>query len=216
MTKEACASLSSSITCKEFHPSMSLIKAVGSLLISTLTSLKHQGAAFAAHRALQVISEFCFTSSVDEECVSLPLLWAKRLVSDISGSDNVRDSTLRRSTGYALGFLSIMRSEPPSSATPRTLSPDILGTLVRLSLPSTKTGLDKYMDEIGLNSYSDTVFYATSVSRSSHFLDFEDNCRDQVCVTGLLRIVFDSVVTDYGLNLSHSGGLVCMHSTSCD
>ena len=193
MTKEACASLSSSIICKEFDPSVGLIKAVGSLLIRTLTSLKHQGAAFAAHRALQVINEFCFISSVDEGCVNLPLLWAKRLVSDISGADNVRDSTLRRSTGYALGFLSIMRSEPPSSVTPRILGPDILGALVRLSLPSAEAGLEKYMDEIGLSSYSDIVFYSTSITTTSLFLDLEGKSRDQVRVTGLVCIVFNSV-----------------------
>lgn len=168
MTKEACASLSSTITCKEFDPSLRLVERVGNLLISTLTMLKHQGAAFAAHRALQEIVEFCFATSLDESFANLPLLWAKRLMKDISGADNVRDSTLRRSTGYALAFLSIMRSEPPSGVAPRTISPGILATLVRLSLPPEKD-LEKYMNQLGLTQTPVESFYSACAVRSPQF-----------------------------------------------
>lgn len=99
--------------------------------------------------------------------MKLPITWANSLVNDISGEDNVRDSTLRRSTGYALGFLSVMRSEPPSGVTPRTLCPHLLGTLVWLSLPP-KHSLDKYMEQMGLNSDSEAAFYFRSINGSPH------------------------------------------------
>lgn len=180
MTKEACASLASTITCTEFDPSLRSVERVGSILISTLTALKHQGAAFAAHRALQEVVEFCFSTSVDEAFVNLPPLWAKRLMSDISGSGKVRDSTLRRSTGFALAFLSIMRSEPPSGVTPRVLCPDILATLVRLSLPP-KDDLEKHMKQLGFTQGSKESLHSTSAVISSQFeLTTDDEFSDKV------------------------------------
>jgi hypothetical protein len=106
----------------------------GELLISTLISLKHAGAAFAASRALQQLTEHCFNSD-DVLIRKMPSAWASRLLGEIS-SERVRDSTLRRSTGFALGFLSIMRSEMLSKMTPRAHCPFILQKLVTLSLPS--------------------------------------------------------------------------------
>ena len=104
------------------------------LLISTLVSLKHAGAAFAAHRALQQISLVCFQSR-DPILVKLPSSWTNRLLEEISETERVRDSTLRRSTGYALGFLAIMRSEVSSKADSRSLCAFILSKILRLSLP---------------------------------------------------------------------------------
>ena len=106
------------------------------LLISTLISLKHVGAAFAAHRALQQISLFCFNST-DPALGSLPLSWANRLLGEITEAEKVRDSTLRRSTGYGLGFLAIMRSEVSSGSDSRNLCVFILSKILRLTLPST-------------------------------------------------------------------------------
>jgi hypothetical protein len=136
MTKEACAAMAAVITCRQFRPSLLLVERAGSLLISTLTTLKHQGSAFAAHRALQKIVSFCFDSSFDDSFVHLPLSWTKLLMREISGVDKVRDSTLRRSTGYALAFLSIMRSEPPTTVAPKTLCPEILAAIVQMSMPA--------------------------------------------------------------------------------
>lgn len=106
------------------------------LLISTLVSLKHVGAAFAAHRALQQISLFCFNSKVPA-LGSLPSSWANRLLGEITEAEKVRDSTLRRSTGYGLGFLAIMRSEVSSGSDTRGLCVFILSKIMRLTLPST-------------------------------------------------------------------------------
>lgn len=135
LTRETCAALASVLTSKHLSKPNGLLDRAGSLLISTLVSLKHAGAAFAAHRALQQISEFCFKSK-DQLVGNLPASWAKRLLEEISSGERVRDSTLRRSTGYALGFLAIMRSEVSSKAEPRTLCPYILKRILRLSLPS--------------------------------------------------------------------------------
>lgn len=134
LTRETCAALASILTTRKFVASEALFNKAGMLLISTLTSLKHAGAAFAAHRALQQISEFCF-SSTDSVVAKLPVRWAQRLVSEMSEAEKVRDSTLRRSTGLALGFLAIMRSEMSSKADPRTVCHYILSNILKLSLP---------------------------------------------------------------------------------
>ena len=60
-------------------------------------------------------------------------MWSQRFLKEISATERVRDSTLRRSTGYGLGFLSILRSEQVS---PRFMFPLVLGNIIRLSLPS--------------------------------------------------------------------------------
>lgn len=165
MTKEACTSLASTITCNKFEPSLELVESVGSLLISTLTTLKHQGAAFAAHRALQDIVAFCFkTSCFKNHFASHPILWANRLMEEISGAGHVRDSTLRRSTGYGLAFLSIMRSEPPSSVTPRMLCPDIMLTLLQMSLPSEEE-LQSFLQRIDLSEATTSSLTSPSSSR---------------------------------------------------
>jgi hypothetical protein len=166
MIKEACASLASAITCRDFDPSFGLVERVGNLLLSTLTTLKHQGAAFASHRALQEITTFCFATSLDDSFVTLPLLWTKRLLCDISGVDNVRDSTLRRSTGYALAFLSVMRSEPPPSVAPRVLCPAILTTIIRMSLPTMKD-LETYIQCMNLAPDLEKEFRSTFAATSS-------------------------------------------------
>jgi Putative death-receptor fusion protein (DUF2428) len=134
LTRETCAALASVLTAKIFSHPASLISQAGGLLISTLISLKHAGAAFAASRALQQLTEHCFDSD-DVLIRQLPSAWANRLMGEIS-SERVRDSTLRRSTGFALGFLSIMRSEMVSKVARRALCPFILQKLIAHSLPS--------------------------------------------------------------------------------
>ena len=49
----------------------------------------------------------------------------------------MRDSTLRRSTGYALGLLSLMRTQPSlATSSSAGLCQSILAQIVRYSLPS--------------------------------------------------------------------------------
>lgn len=134
------------------------------LLISTLTSLKHAGAAFAAHSALQEIATACLSKKLVAGAADLPSTWADRLIDEISVTDKVRDSTLRRSTGYALGFLAIMRSEV-ASAGPSKLCPRILASILRLSLPSEgriRSAFDKLgWDGMHALTHSKTQDYST-------------------------------------------------------
>jgi hypothetical protein len=130
LIKEACAALSS-ITNSSPIKDVGLLSTAGDLLISTLTSLKHQGAAFAAHKSLQKLCSICYSRN-NLTKRHLPSEWSEKLLHGISSAERVRDSTLRRSTGYGLGFLSILRSEEIS---PRFLFPHILSIIIRLSLP---------------------------------------------------------------------------------
>ena len=124
--KEACATLCTAIVEYPQSPSPKLVENAGSLLITAMVSLKHQGAAFAAHNALQQIALACTSY---ENLLSFPDQWASRILYEISSQETVRDSTLRRSTGYALGLLSLMRTQPSLAATS-------LAQIVRYSLPS--------------------------------------------------------------------------------
>ena len=77
-----------------------VVSTAGDLLISTLTTLKHQGAAFAAHKGFQKICERCYNEGDRNGIRFLPSKWSQRLIHEISCPEIVRDSTLRRSTGY--------------------------------------------------------------------------------------------------------------------
>jgi hypothetical protein len=134
LIKEACAALSS-IAVSAPVKDAGLFTIAGNLLISTLTSLKHQGAAFAAHKSLQKLCSICYSGIRQANDIRyLPSDWSEKLLHGISSVELVRDSTLRRSTGYGLGFLSILRSEQVS---PSLLFPHILSNIIRLSLPAT-------------------------------------------------------------------------------
>ena len=153
LTKETCAAIAAIITADGFKAPHLLVEQVGMLLISTLTSLKHAGAAFAAHNALQQIASACLSQNLESGTHAIPAIWAKRLLEEMSVSDKVRDSTLRRSTGYALGFLAIMRSEVVARSGPTKLCSSILANILRLSLPS-NSGVQEAFDELGMDSRS--------------------------------------------------------------
>jgi len=97
-------------------------------------SLKHAGAAFAARDSLQEITLACLRSR-NAELQRIPQQWANRLLEEVCLSEKVRDSTLRRSTGYALGFLALMRSELASKPANSGLCERLLKNLVVYSLP---------------------------------------------------------------------------------
>ena len=175
LTREACAALATLLCSNIFPVSEAHISRAGVVLVSTLISLKHAGAAFAAHRALQRIAEFCLCNSKNAEVAKLPTMWAYRLLEEISNVEKVRDSTLRRSTGYALGFLAIMRSEVSSKVEQRTLCPFILKNILALSLPSNKE-LFRYCEKLKLSTeFFNSLFpnlsvpeETTSFERSPH------------------------------------------------
>lgn len=132
-----------------FHPSPVLVETCGSLFISTLISLKHAGAAFAARDALQEIARICLQSK-DDELRKIPERWVTRLLEEIGSADKVRDSTLRRSTGYALGFLALMRATLASRSIVSAQCDRILRQLIRCSLPA-ETALK---DALGVRTMS--------------------------------------------------------------
>ncbi len=120
---------------KGFQPSPPLVQKCGALLISTLTSLKHAGAAFAARDSLEGITQMCLRSE-DELLRKIPQGWVDRLLGEMCSAEKVRDSTLRRSTGYALGVLALMRSELMTRTARSSLCDHILRCLVAYSLPA--------------------------------------------------------------------------------
>jgi hypothetical protein len=139
LVKEACATLASAITTNHTVLPYQTVHHCCSLLVNTLTSLKHQGAAFAAHKAFQTIASFCLGQTEErgrDSLAGIPTVCGNRLMMEISSTERVRNSTLRRSTGYGLGFLSLMRAEVGSPLMPKVINSSYMAQLLRLSLPS--------------------------------------------------------------------------------
>lgn len=168
LIKEGCATLSSIISSAPCHE-IDLISSAGDLLITTLTSLKHQGAAFAAHKALQQLCILCYSTS-SFNIMQLPSIWAEKFLFEMSSAEIVRDSTLRRSTGYGLGFLSVLRSEQVS---PKFLFPKVLSCIIRLSLPSASV-MRRQIDACGLSSDDMFIFHKKYPSITELFVADED------------------------------------------
>jgi Putative death-receptor fusion protein (DUF2428) len=135
LTKDACEALSYILSMKGVLADAASMDEAGRLLISTQITVKHMGAAFAAHKALQRLSQTCFDSD-DMTLELLPQTWIRALLRRVYGEENHRNSTLRRSTGYALGFLALMRSEVASQRSAVPLSREALHNLLTTSLPS--------------------------------------------------------------------------------
>eukprot|EP00934_Nitzschia_sp_Nitz4_P006972 Nitzschia sp. Nitz4//scaffold176_size46146//10399//16466//NITZ4_007189-RA/size46146-snap-gene-0.3-mRNA-1//-1//CDS//3329539006//6962//frame0 len=148
LTKEACAAAAATVSVYDIPSSSVLIDRCGTLLVSTLIALKHTGAAFAAREALQQIATVCFNSS-DSEQRNLPVQWTTRLLEELSRPDKVRDSTLRRSMGYGLGFMALMRSEVTTRSS--RMCHRILRELVVLSLPPASQ-MESCFKRLGLNA----------------------------------------------------------------
>jgi hypothetical protein len=102
LTREACGAISAVFSTTGYKAPASLLDSCATLLINTLTSLKHVGAAYAAHHAVEALAQACFRNEHDINISQLPILWTQRLLNETK-LDRIRDSTLRRSTGYALG-----------------------------------------------------------------------------------------------------------------
>lgn len=137
LTKESCETLASVLCIDGVQQGSSLVNEAGTLLLSTLVSLKHTGAAYAAHKAVQRLSRICYDSD-DELTEVLPQTWTNRLLNEILAEDKIRNSSLRRSTGYALGFLALMRSEVSSRRSTSVLCEHVLKSLLTMSLPSSQ------------------------------------------------------------------------------
>lgn len=166
--KEACAALCTAIVEYPQSPPSQLVEDAGSLLITAMVSLKHQGAAFAAHNALQQIALMCNSF---EHLLSFPDQWATRILHEISAAETVRDSTLRRSTGYALGLLSFMRTQPSLASSSSTgLCQSVLAQILRFSFPTAtimQKNLVKWMGNVSTNIEDIFVFSSLGTSHLS-------------------------------------------------
>ncbi len=193
MTKETCAAIASVITTEGYVAKHLLVSKVGQLLLSTLTTLKHAGAAFAARDALQLIATNCLNPKYPPEIRSLPDVWSRRLVDEISLNEKVRNSTLRRSTGYALGFLAIMRADTGSKSAPSTISVPLLQKLLMLSLPP-EPRVDEALAKLkifGDEADRSKIFvYASDSNMDKPFiLDHQYEARCRVHALNVLRMI---------------------------
>jgi Putative death-receptor fusion protein (DUF2428) len=182
LTKEACGAVSVAITSGKHFLQLSEIEEAGFLLISTITALKHVGAAYAAQRALEKISRKCLGDDSEQPIRQLPWKWRDRLVEEISHRERVRNSTLRRSTGFALGFQSLMRAEVSSRASPRPLCRSVLAALVSLALPI-RDGAAQFLGGFGI--CLDGIDAAMKGLRPSDFLGVDNPSSERVRVHAL-------------------------------
>ena len=184
LSKEACGCLAA-ICCID----TSFIADAGNMLLDTLTTLKHQGAAFAAASALERVSSRCFEKISSQ----LPMLWMNRLVSEITQKSTVHQSTLRRSSGYAFAFLAIMKAERKTtkSASRLPLSSETIRTLIEWSSPSASQ-MQAHLERLKLTDKADDFSsYMGAVSD----IKYDWKCR--VHSMNILRLLLlDSTLSD--------------------
>lgn len=160
------------MTADGFEAPYTLVEKVGALLISTLSALKHAGAAFVARDTLQEVAKVCMSIS-NKDVSALPELWAHRLLEEISLKEKVRDSTLRRSTGYGLGFLAIMRSEISSKPGVSTICFQVLENILTFSLPpeeQVKLAFEKLQLSDEVAAKPSEFFYSPSTGSRRFFV----------------------------------------------
>jgi hypothetical protein len=187
LTKETCGALAAVLFRYRFNVSSSYYDESGRLLISTLTSLKHTGAAFAAHRALQTIAQSCFQAERDRRLFLYPETWVTRILDETLCAEKIRDSTLRRSTGYSLGVLSIMRAEILTHPQ-HLLCRSILTKIVGLCLPS-KSQYDLLTATINLNEDLKRSLCAIAASDDVVLNTDHGNVRMRVHALNILRSI---------------------------
>ena len=187
LTKETCGALTAVLSKSRYNVSCALYYDAGTLLISTLTSLKHTGAAFAAHRALQTIAQSCFLASHDLALNTYPLKWMERIVGEVSTLDKIRDSTLRRSTGYSLTVLSLMRAEG-IARTQHSICRSLLIRIVSLCLPS-KTQSDMFANKMQLTEELQRSLYSIPGGQDMILQEHLDNVRTRVHALNILRSI---------------------------
>ena len=191
LTKEASTALSVIVSMKGSPLDSRALGEIGELLLTTMTSLKHSGAAFCAHAAIQRLAIVCFECE-DVSNQNLPSEWLGRLMAELIDVERVRNSTLRRSTGYSLGFLALLRSEVASRSEPRPLCRYALVNLLRLSLPPDQQ-LTRFTEKIGYNhadfrSLFSFLQYETSSRHANHY-----ESRSRIHALNILRaILLDS------------------------
>jgi len=197
LMKVCCSTLATVVTMEGFDVDSDVLNETGTLLINTLTALKHAGAAFAAHRALQRIA-LAFLNSTHSSLQILPSKWLNRLMIDVSETERVRNAILRRSTGYALGFLSLMRAEVSSRSPQKCLCRRYLTKNLQLSLPPKKQ-LEHLLDVFGCGGKDgrDIFCFLSQQDECACSLAAENNeDRARIHALNILRLaILDSPLT---------------------
>ncbi|GMH72843.1 hypothetical protein TL16_g06019 [Triparma laevis f. inornata] len=125
LAKEGCTLITSSCVHSKNLPSFSI---AGKILIDTITTLKHQGAASAAMGALEGLC----VGAMEGGGKGLVGGWLEELIRVI-GDPETGESTLRRSSGFGFGFLAILKAEARFNE--RELCGRAMESLVRMCLP---------------------------------------------------------------------------------
>jgi Putative death-receptor fusion protein (DUF2428) len=187
LIRESTGAISSVLTAQRTGPELEqLVKEAGALLISTLTSLKHIGAAYASHAAFQHIAKVCLGSPTLH---ALPMEWTLRLFEEITSAERVRDSTLRRSTGYVLGFLAVMHAEVTLKSQPRAICQLVMKNILRYSLPA-QGWLKNFLGTIKAENDERGLFSFFSDSQDMDLIDtdaYEE--RTRVHALNILRLI---------------------------
>ena len=170
------------------------IEATGKLLLRSLLTLKHVGSIFACSEALQSICTKLHLSIGDiNQC---PSRWLHVLLTRLTGA-SAAQFILRRSAGFSLAFVAILRSEPRNSA------PVLLRlAMVVLLLLAGNSSDDLTKDVVGIDlfdtsSSSSSTSTATSSSSSFSLTSFTalrsanaTTWRTQVHALNILRLLF--------------------------
>ena len=82
---------------------------IGQGFTNSLGRLKHMGAISEVHSALQKTAESVIRHGKDRELCALPLKWLQSLLAKLESKEQV--FVLRRSSGFAYSFLSLLRAE---------------------------------------------------------------------------------------------------------
>lgn len=118
------------------------------MLLNSLFELKHKGAVAMAYQSFEGVCK-AFLAHAERNTVlgGLPRVWADRLLTRLETSQQV--FILRRSSGFAFSFVSILRAEPRNSAA--VILPLVMSNLLRLasldtdSIALTKTHEDHHL-----------------------------------------------------------------------
>jgi hypothetical protein len=117
----------------------------GEMLLNSLFELKHKGAVAMAYQSFEGVCK-AFLAHAERNTVlgGLPRVWADRLLTRLETSQQV--FILRRSSGFAFSFVSILRAEPRNSAA--VILPLVMSNLLRLaSLDTDSVALTKIHED---------------------------------------------------------------------
>ena len=101
------------------------VKRIGNHLLTSLLTLKHMGAIASAGQAMYILCQRLYKVTMKNVCGveyrALPKEWLDNLLGRVDGEKQEQQFFLRRSTGFASAFLSILRADS-SRSRPERLS----------------------------------------------------------------------------------------------